>query len=66
MIIKINGKSETMDKIMNILELITHKGLSCERVVIEHNFCIIPKENWPKIILKENDNLEIVSFVGGG
>lgn len=66
MIIKINGKDEMIDKIKNIFELITDKGLSCEKIVVEHNFSIIPKEEWEKIVLNENDNLEIVSFVGGG
>ena len=66
MLIKINGKDETIDKQKTLLGLIEEKGLDCERVVIEYNFRIIPKGQWQKIILGENDNLEIVSFVGGG
>jgi len=66
MLIKINGKDESIGKQKTLLGLIEDKGLNCERVVIEYNFRIIPKSQWQKIILGENDNLEIVSFVGGG
>jgi len=66
MIIKINGKNETIDKVTNILELIKDKGLSYEKIVVEHNFSFLPKEKWQNIILQESDNLEILSFVGGG
>ena len=41
-------------------------GLSCDRVVTEHNSRIVPMEEREEIILEENDILEIVSFVGGG
>ncbi len=66
MILKINGKSETIDKKLNLIELILHKSLVPEHIVIEHNARIVPKAEWPGIELKENDNIEIVSFVGGG
>jgi len=66
MVIKINGKNESVDKAATIAELVSEKGLSCDRVVIEHNFRIVSKEEWPNLILRESDNIEIVSFVGGG
>ena len=66
MIIKINGKAQTIDKKINLLELIKSMGLSCDRVVTEHNFRIVPMEEREGVVLEENDNLEIVSFVGGG
>lgn len=66
MIIKINGKEETIGGKIKLSEFISSKELSCERIVIEHNLRIVPKEEWPQITLEENDNLEIVSFVAGG
>lgn len=66
MIIKINGKTEIVDKKLNLTEIILHKALVPDHIVVEHNFRIVPKAEWPRIELKENDNLEIVSFVGGG
>ena len=66
MVIKINGKEETIDTPVNLIELILGKGLVPDHIVIEHNFRIAPKDEWADIKLKENDNIEIVSFVGGG
>ncbi len=64
--VKINGKYEEVGSTLNITGLLISKGLSCERVVVEHNRRIIPKEEIGAIALKEDDDLEIVSFVGGG
>ena len=66
MIIKINGKDATVDGLTNLTDLIFGKGLVPDHIVIEHNFRIIPKEEWADIRLEENDNIEIISFVGGG
>jgi sulfur carrier protein len=66
MIVKINGKAEEIQNAGNIAELLLRKGLSRERVVVEHNCRIIPKEQLQAAVLNDNDNVEIVSFVGGG
>lgn len=66
MVVKINGKDESVSSQMSLVELISIKGLVPEHVVIEHNSRIIPKEEWQGVSLKENDSVEIVSFVGGG
>ncbi|MEI6831343.1 MAG: sulfur carrier protein ThiS [Candidatus Omnitrophota bacterium] len=66
MLININGKPEEVEIKLNLVELILAKGLSVERVVIEHNLRIVPKEEWIDTRLQENDKVEIVSFVGGG
>lgn len=64
--IKINGNPESVGKITTMADLVTEKRLSPDRIVVEHNYRIAPKEEWPGITLRENDNVEIVSFVGGG
>lgn len=64
--IKINGKDEKVDKKVSIAGLISSRGLPADRIVVEHNFRIIAREEWPKILLNEADDLEIVSFMGGG
>jgi len=62
----INGKNETIEDVMTIMQLLSKKQLNPDTIVIEYNQEIIPKEKLNYISLKENDNLEIVSFVGGG
>jgi thiamine biosynthesis protein ThiS len=66
MIIKINGKVEEVGASRTIAALLKDKGLSCGRVVVEHNSRIIPRDELGAVSLNENDSLEIVSFVGGG
>lgn len=64
--IKINGENKKINHAVKISEVISKIGLSPEKIVVEHNFKIIPRQEWQKIALQEGDNLEIVSFVGGG
>lgn len=66
MIVKINGKPEEVRGELDMAGLLAMKGLACGRVVVEHNRRIVPKEELPAVALKENDSVEIVSFVGGG
>ena len=62
----LNGKRINIDSSINLPELLRMQGLEPERAVIEYNFKILRKENWEKLRFKPNDNLEILSFVGGG
>ena len=67
--IRVNGEEKKLelDKenafLSKILELMGYKS---NNIVIELNNLIINSKNWDNIILKEGDNLEIVSIVGGG
>jgi sulfur carrier protein len=46
--------------------LIEHLNMKSDRVAVELNREIAPRERWPQTILKDGDRLEIVHFVGGG
>ncbi|OPY88415.1 MAG: Sulfur carrier protein ThiS [Syntrophaceae bacterium PtaU1.Bin231] len=64
--IRINGRDETLERPVSLEELLEEKGLMPERVVIEYNLEIVSRDRWPRIVLREGDRVEIVSFVGGG
>ncbi len=64
--IRINGVVQAIGKEMSIFELVESRGLRPERVVIEHNDKIVLKDMWSEVSLRGGDNVEIVSFVGGG
>lgn len=66
MVVKINGKDETVNGPINLNKFVSEMALVPAHIVVEHNFRIAPEEEWADIVLKENDNVEIVSFVGGG
>jgi sulfur carrier protein len=63
--ITINGKTETIES-DSLEALVKAKGLNTDALVIEHNRKIITRDNWEQIRLKENDSLELLTFVGGG
>jgi sulfur carrier protein len=64
--VKINGKVESVGGALTLADLIKEKGLTAKRIVVEHNYRVVSKEEWPNVRMRESDNLEIVSFVGGG
>lgn len=66
MVLNLNGDKVVLDSNISLLELLQQKGINPETVVVEYNYNIVKREEWPKIILKENDNLEVIGFVGGG
>jgi len=64
--LKLNGKTVESRENVSLYEFLVSMQFELERLVVELNFEIAPKENWKDIILKENDIIEVLSFVGGG
>ena len=46
--------------------LVEQLGMKPDRVAIELNREIVPRDQWAKTALHDGDSLEIVQFVGGG
>lgn len=66
--ITINGKEEIINaKNITILELLKLKNVKMpEMVTVELNGEIIDREDFPKKIIKENDIIEFLYYMGGG
>ena len=64
--ITFNGKKRTINEDINIATFIADNNYKLEHVVVELNDEIIPKEKYEQIVLKQNDTLEVLSFMGGG
>ena len=67
--IKVNGEERKIELDHENLLLSTtlnSMGYKPNTVVVELNNLIINSIKWEKVKLKEGDNLEIVSIVGGG
>lgn len=63
----INGKQEQLEQSeLTIMEFIVNKGLQPDHVVVEYNGSVLDSEQWQQTIMKENDQLEVLRFVGGG
>ena len=61
----INGQEQTFAS-ATLAQLIEQLGMKQDRVAVELNRNIIPRDQWPETNLAEGDQLEIVHFVGGG
>lgn len=66
MTLRINGEDKTYDGPLTLASLIANMGLKSDRVAVELNRDIVPRDQWDKTNLSEGDRLEIVHFVGGG
>jgi len=62
----LNGESHSFETPITLAALIEELGMKSDRVAIELNRNIVPREQWPQTQLSEGDRLEIVHFVGGG
>ena len=63
--VKINGEEKEIAG-KNLLEYLKEAGFEPERVVVERNLDIIPKDELGKTIIQDEDVIEVLRFVGGG
>lgn len=64
--VRINGEHRELDGPANIADLINELGLAERRVAVELNREVIRRERWMHTEVNDNDEIEIVQFVGGG
>ena len=64
--ISVNGETETYPDGISVRELLDSLGIGGRPVAVELNRKVIPRDKLSKRTLKEDDSLEIVTFVGGG
>lgn len=63
--VKINGELfELAGK--SVLEYLKTTNYDMNRIAVERNGDIVPKAQYGETILADGDNVEVVSFVGGG
>ena len=67
--IKVNGEEKRIELDQEnalLSRALDFMGYKPNTIVVEWNNFIINSLNWGKVKLKDGDNLEIVSIVGGG
>ena len=62
----INGQPQNVQEALLLSDLIAQLNMKAERVAVERNGAIVPRNDWPQTALQNGDRLEIVHFVGGG
>jgi len=62
----INGQDRQFDSALTISALLAELGMKSDRVAVELNRELVPRDRWTSTQLSDGDKLEIVHFVGGG
>ena len=64
--IQLNGKKVEIQRNLSIKDLIKRYRLKENKIAIELNGTILPKDHYKNKKVKNNDKIEIVQFIGGG
>jgi thiamine biosynthesis protein ThiS len=62
----VNGKPVELPDASTVAALLTALGIEAARVAVERNQDVIPRRAWDEEKLRDGDQIEIVTFVGGG
>lgn len=64
--ITVNGEHRRVREGITIAELAQELGLDPARVAVERNLEIVPRSTHGEVRIEDGDDIEIVTFVGGG
>ena len=64
--IQLNGKKISIKQKLSLFDLIKKYKLDKKKVAVELNGKIIAKTKYKKELVRNNDKIEIVHFIGGG
>ena len=66
MLIRLNGEPFTLEAPLTVAELLDRLHIDPRRVAVERNFVIVRRAQYGDTMINEDDEIEIVNFVGGG
>ena len=64
--IQVNGEAREVSEGLTVSGLLVQLGFPGDRVAVERNLEILPRNQWQATRLEPGDRFEIVHFVGGG
>jgi len=64
--LRINGEVRDLENVATIRDIVRLFNLDQRIIIVEHNQVIIDRESYDDTIVSEDDQIEIVHFVGGG
>ena len=62
----LNGEEFFSDKILSLSDIIQYFNYNSSLLVLEYNHFICSRKNWNTIFINDEDQIEIVTIVGGG
>jgi thiamine biosynthesis protein ThiS len=66
MTIHLNGERQEVPEGLTLAALLEWLKLPADRVAVERNLSIVPRDRWTETRMEAGDRLEVVHFVGGG
>lgn len=64
--ITLNGKTQALENVNTVTDLINFLGYQDKRIAVERNGEIVPKSQHGTETIADQDSIEIVVAVGGG
>jgi sulfur carrier protein len=64
--IRVNGEEVEFDRKPTIDEVLVRMGAPRSAVAVEVNRTIVPRASHARRVLSDGDDVEVVTFVGGG
>lgn len=64
--ISVNGEMRTFQGVADVAALVAELGLDVRKVAVERNLEIVPRSAYAATPLTDGDQIEIVTFIGGG
>lgn len=62
----VNGEERNVSEEMSLPAFLSAFDLDGRRIAVAHNGTVLYREDWPGILLRDGDRLEIVRMIGGG
>ena len=63
---RLNGETVLLEQEQTLSAFLMAAQVDCKTIAVERNGVIVPKAEYERLWLSEEDTLEIVRFVGGG
>lgn len=64
--IQLNGEPREIPAGLTVTGLLKQLQFPADRVAVERNLEIVPRNQWDATLIEAGDRLEVVHFVGGG
>lgn len=64
--ITLNGEVRELESEVSLDRLLELLSLPQQRIAVELNREVVRKKDWPNVVVKDSDRVEVVHFVGGG
>ena len=64
--LRVNGEHRRVRDGLTLADLARELGLVPEKVAVERNLVVVPRSTLGEVRIEDGDEIEIVTFVGGG